>query len=66
MMTMSKFFHRTNDNSTVDSICTGCFATIAVARSHEDLLEAEASHACTPLTHHNHLEPSKVTDRRRG
>jgi hypothetical protein len=49
MMTMSKFFHRTNGDSTIDSICTRCFITIATGNSHDDLIGAEAAHDCIPL-----------------
>jgi hypothetical protein len=49
MMTMSNFFHRTNANCTIDSICTGCFRTIAVANTHDELVIAENSHHCEPL-----------------
>jgi hypothetical protein len=49
MKTMSNFFHRRNADSTIDSICTGCFQTVAVAKNESDLVRAEKSHACEPL-----------------
>ena len=55
MMRVSNFFHRVNANSTIDSICSGCFQTIAVARSHEDLKDAEDAHSCIPLHERPHV-----------
>jgi len=46
MMTTSKFFHRTNADCTIDSICTGCFRTIAVGNTHGELLGTENAHHC--------------------
>lgn len=61
MMRMSNFFHRMNANSTIDSICTGCFRTIAVGKRHEDLTGAEAAHACRPLLEQQRHEQIKGT-----
>jgi hypothetical protein len=49
MMMMSNFFHRSNENFTIDSICTGCFETIASGKSNEDLAPHEQSHKCAAL-----------------
>jgi hypothetical protein len=49
MMTMSNFFHRINVNCTIDSICTGCFRTIAVGNTHEELADPENAHHCERL-----------------
>jgi hypothetical protein len=46
MLLMSKFFHRTNANCTIDSICTCCFRTIAVGNTPNDLVGAENTHHC--------------------
>lgn len=62
MMTMSKFFHRTNRDSTIDSICTRCFITIATGNSHDDLIGAEKMHECTPLIVGKHWDRSTGTD----
>lgn len=48
MTTIGKFFHRTNANCTIDSICSQCFMTIAIGNSDDDLIVAEATHDCTP------------------
>jgi hypothetical protein len=48
MTTIGKFFHRTNADCTIDSICSRCFMTIATGNSHDDLIGAEAAHDCTP------------------
>jgi hypothetical protein len=62
MMKMSKFFHRKNRDSTIDSICTQCFMTIATGNSHDDLIGAEVAHDCTPLTLRKHWESSTGAD----
>jgi hypothetical protein len=49
MLTMSKFFHRTNANCTIDSVCTCCFRTIAVGNTLDELEGAENAHHCVPL-----------------
>jgi hypothetical protein len=41
--------HRRNDNGTWDSICLGCFQTIARAKSETELREQEFEHVCFPL-----------------
>jgi hypothetical protein len=43
------FVRRENPDSTIDSICTKCFQTIAVARCERDLIRAENDHTCEPL-----------------
>jgi hypothetical protein len=48
MVTISKFFHRTSANCTIESVCTLCFMTIAIGNSDDDLIVAEATHDCTP------------------
>ena len=48
MLNTSGFAHRHNLDSTFDSICTGCFCTIATARTESELAEAEKEHACEP------------------
>ena len=49
MLTMSKFFHRTNANCTIDSVCTCCFRTIAVGNTLDELVDAENEHHSDPL-----------------
>jgi len=49
MKRMSNFFHRENADSTIDSICTGCFQTVTVAKNESDLVRAEEAHSCKPL-----------------
>jgi hypothetical protein len=49
MLTMSKFFHRTNANCTIDSVCTSCFRTIEVGNTLDELAGAENAHRCEPL-----------------
>lgn len=42
------FSHRFNADGTVDSICHGCFLTIATATREADLEDCECSHVCNP------------------
>ena len=49
MVTMSKFFDRTNANCTIDSVCTRCFRTIAVGNTLDELAGAENAHHCEQL-----------------
>src|ERR1700722_7118950 len=48
-MTKSAFVRRQNDDSTTDSICLGCFQTLASSQEQADLAAAESSHACNPI-----------------
>jgi hypothetical protein len=43
-----KFAYRKNDNGTLDSICLGCFVTVATARSDAELESKERDHLCNP------------------
>jgi hypothetical protein len=40
------FPHRQNPDGTIDSICTGCYFTIATATSTAELEAAERAHDC--------------------
>jgi hypothetical protein len=42
------FSHRFNPDSTVDSICHRCFATVATERSESNLHLEERLHSCHP------------------
>jgi hypothetical protein len=46
------FVHRENEDSTIDSICTNCFQTVASGYSEPDIIRAEEAHACVPLYEH--------------
>jgi hypothetical protein len=48
MATYPQFAKRRNINSSIDSICTKCFMTVASACSEEELGEHEAKHVCDP------------------
>jgi len=61
-MTIGKFFHRTNVDFTIGSICTRCFMTIATGNSHDDVIEAEAAHDCTPFILRKHWDSPTGTD----
>jgi hypothetical protein len=55
MATYPKFARRRNRDSSIDSICTQCFQTIASADREEDLLHHEESHICDPDWASSHL-----------
>ena len=40
------FAHRHNPDGSFDSICSGCFATLATTAEESNLREAEESHDC--------------------
>ena len=40
------FPHRLNPNGTYDSICAGCFITVATANKEDDLLAGQNAHIC--------------------
>jgi hypothetical protein len=44
------FVRRSNEDSTIDSICTKCFQTVASGKSVFDLIRAEEAHTCVPLS----------------
>jgi hypothetical protein len=43
---MTTFAHRVNRNGTHDSICRGCYATVASTTEEEELAEHESAHVC--------------------
>jgi hypothetical protein len=48
MTSFISFAHRRNNDSTVDSICTRCYQTIASGQNVSSLTSAEAKHLCDP------------------
>lgn len=42
------FAHRQNEDNSLDSICTRCFATIASAENEGELTSNESIHKCDP------------------
>jgi hypothetical protein len=46
MTSFISFAHRRNRDSTVDSICTRCYQTIASGQSDSTLKSVEANHLC--------------------
>jgi hypothetical protein len=48
MTTFPTFARRRNRDSSIDSICKKCFATIASAGSEEELVALEEKHVCDP------------------
>ncbi len=50
MNTLSPFAHRRNPDQSIDSICTGCFQTIASEDREAKLIAHEGSHSCDPYS----------------
>jgi hypothetical protein len=48
MTTFVSFARRQNHDSSIDSICTTCYQTIASANSADELTAREESHLCDP------------------
>ena len=48
MTSFVSFARRQNHDSSIDSICTRCYQTIASAESANGLTNAEQSHQCNP------------------
>jgi hypothetical protein len=49
MTTIPPFARRRNKDSSIDSICTSCFQTIASLPCEDDLAAQEQKHSCDPL-----------------
>jgi hypothetical protein len=49
MTTIPPFARRRNKDSSIDSICTKCFQTIASLACEDDLAAHEQKHICDPL-----------------
>jgi hypothetical protein len=45
---LTSFAHRRNFNGSYDSICTKCFATVAIGEKEEALSPSESTHVCDP------------------
>jgi hypothetical protein len=45
-MVDAAFYHRNNDDGSFDSICLGCFLTVAFTQCEENLLALERNHEC--------------------
>jgi hypothetical protein len=48
MVLNEPFCHRRNNDGTIDSICTRCFATVGTAQKESELPEIEHNHTCDP------------------
>lgn len=48
--------HRRNDDGTWDSICHGCFQTIARAKCETELRKQELKHVCHPHQHSHEID----------
>jgi hypothetical protein len=46
MAILTPFVRRHNQDSTVDSICTKCYQTVATERDEDHLSSAEQGHIC--------------------
>jgi hypothetical protein len=54
MTSFVSFARRQNHDSSIDSICTKCYQTIASADNPNGLTNAEESHRCNPNGEFNH------------
>jgi hypothetical protein len=52
------FARRLNRDSSIDSICTKCYQTVACAENEEDLAIADRNHICDPdwVCHFRHQD----------
>jgi hypothetical protein len=48
MVSNESFFHRSNKDGTIDSICTRCYVTVGTAHNESELSEIEYNHTCDP------------------
>jgi hypothetical protein len=55
MTSFISFAHRLNRDSTVDSICTRCYQTIASHKNASVLESAEIAHECDPSGEFNRV-----------
>jgi hypothetical protein len=46
------FAHSVNKNGTHDSICLGCFSTLATVRNEFEFARHEINHVCDPVRLH--------------
>ena len=53
MTSFISFARRQNHDSSIDSICTKCYQTIASADNVKDLADVEQAHQCDPNGEHN-------------
>jgi hypothetical protein len=55
--TVTTFPHRKKRDGTFDSFCLTCFATIANAKTEDELVEHDQNHVCDPsfLADRGHL-----------
>ena len=58
MTSVISFARRRNQDSTVDSICTRCYQTIASGNSEANLAAAEEVHSCDPNGEYNWVYPA--------
>jgi hypothetical protein len=54
-----KFTHRPREDGTVDSICLGCFQTVAVTTDESDRETLEAAHKCSGMDLATLLNPKR-------
>ena len=49
MVTTTSFVRRVNRDSTIDSICTSCYRTVATSEEESNLVDEENIHVCEPV-----------------
>ncbi len=61
MTTFISFARRHNTDTTIDSICTRCYQTVASEQVETNLTSAEQLHSCDPGCEYNWLHPEVET-----
>lgn len=56
MTTFVSFARRQNHDSSIDSICTKCYQTVARARTVSELVASEENHRCDPNMESDRLQ----------
>ena len=54
------YFYQHNPDETWESICSGCFRTVARVRAESDLAQIERDHVCNGLDLGNIFHPERT------
>jgi hypothetical protein len=63
---VSHYTHRPNSDGSFDSICHGCFATVASVINESELAQHEHTHVCNPFWSHQSDERHPAPKDSRG
>jgi len=59
---LGNYYHRRNRDGTHDSLCTGCYMTIATVSEESHLRKIEDAHVCDPVRLFHIRESSYLLD----